>query len=90
MFNKTKMTTALLLTSGVFAGSVNAAEVTLTDVVTHLVSKAATVTAHEISNSLTNSIANAGHSFNLIETGVETKVIITKATVSQDSEVSAE
>lgn len=85
MLSKVKVAAAMiaLSTFGV-SNSANAAEVSLQYVVDTVVTRVAAATAHEVSQSVHNAIANASHSFGLETESYETQVLISKMETEQD------
>lgn len=86
MLSKIQITAATVaLSFASISSSVSAMEVSLEEVVSSVVTRAVTVTAHEISLGVYTSIANANHHFSLDDVDVKTQVLISNVDNQQKS-----
>jgi hypothetical protein len=91
MFTKSKIAVAALTTSLIFAGSVNANEVSVEQIVTSLVSQAMFVAQQEVQYSVQESVLNATHVLSFSEEkAYVTKVTITDIKANEADKNSAE
>ncbi|XOV80579.1 MAG: hypothetical protein ACFHVJ_06415 [Aestuariibacter sp.] len=71
---------AVTLTGALLVGSVSAYEVTLKDMVSHLVQQAVTDVSYDIANGVYASIVSSSYHIELQESEIKTEVIISQAT----------
>lgn len=69
-----------LIVGALFTGSVSANELTVSDVVTHLVQQAVTEVSYNIANDVYASILKTSYHFELDESPIKTEVLISKTT----------
>lgn len=88
---RAKFSAVLLVSGSLLAAAADANEFTAADVASYYVQSAVATTTYEIANDVYASILNASHSFDLEQSEIETRVIISSTDEKKsDSELAAE